>query len=355
MPDKDQRTEKATPRRREREREEGKVAVSKELIGMAVLLFAAGVTALDPFGARLALTNCTRQLLASLDQVPMGQTGIWLRPIFVAAGMLVIPVGLAAMLAAVVVGFSQTQGLVSVKKLKPSFAFFNPLPKLKQTFGSIEALTTLLLSLGKVAVVGVVVTRVFYRELPVLKTLGNLGVTEILHYLGRVVLDVAVQAGALLVLFAIVDYLLIFYRTEEKMKMSKQEVKDEHKETEGDPEVKRRLRTRMREAGRRMMAEVPKAAVVVVNPTHYAVALRYDMGQMAAPVLVAKGKNQIAAKIREIARHHGIPVVRNPPLARQLFADCPLDGEVPPQLYGAIAELLALVYRLRGGMVGATA
>ncbi len=322
---------------------------------MAVLLSAAWVTALDPFGALPALTSATEQLFASVDQVPLGQSNLWLRPIVVAAGAFVLPVAVAAMLAALVAGFSQTKGLFSTKRLKPNFGALNPLPKLKQTFGSVQALTTLLLSLGKVAVVGVIVVRLYDRELPTLETLGKLEVTEILAYLGRLVLDVAVQGGAVLVLFAIVDYLLIVYRNEEQMKMTRQEVKDEHKDQEGDPEVKRKVRMLMREVGKRMMAQVPKAAVVVVNPTHYAVALRYEMGQMAAPMLVAKGKNAVAAKIREIARQHGIPVVRNPPLARQLFAACPLDSEVPPDLYGAIAEVLALVFRLRGGMLGATA
>lgn len=355
MAEKDNRTERATPRKREREREEGRVAISREVVAMAVLLMAATVLVIDPASSRENMLDSARRLLGSLDQIAVGNAGRWVQPLGLAAAALVFPVALAALVGALVAGFSQTGGLFSFKKMKVNFGVLNPLPKLRQMFASQQALTSVLVSLGKVLAVGLVVTRFFMAELPRLQTLGSLAVLEVLSYLGSVTLRVAAQATILLVLFAIIDLVLVHHRYEEGIKMSKQDIKDEYKDMEGDPDVKRRQRSRMREQGRRMMAEVPKAAVVLVNPTHYAVALSYDAAAMGAPRVVAKGRDEVAARIREVAREHRVPVLRNPPLTRKLFKECELGAEVPPAYYGAVAEVLALIYRLRGGLIGASA
>lgn len=352
MSDKESKTEKATAKKRQKFRDDGKIAVSKEVVGMSIFLMASFTLVFDPLHSRQSLISTTRGLFSSLHQIDPSELSKGVSPLIFASLSIVLPIGFVALVSALVSGFGQTKGLFTFKKMKPNLAVLNPFPKLKQMFASKQALTTILMSLGKVSVVALVVINAFYNELPRLQTLGRMQVSEVMTYLTLVTLKVAVQAGALLVLFAIIDFLLIRHRLENDMKMTKQEVKDEHKDVEGNPEIKRQQRMRMREVGKRMMANVPKAAVVVVNPTHYAVALQYEANSMGAPKVVAKGRDNIAAKIREIAREHRVPIIRNPPLTRKLFKACAVDQEIPPQYYGAVAEVLAIVMRLRKGLTG---
>ena len=349
MSDKDQKTEEPSSKRIDQYREEGKVAVGRDLISMAVLWGSALTIVVDPTGARGALIELTRRLLGRIDRFGIDDSALWVRPVASVTVALLLPVGIVAVVAALVSGLSQTKGLIAFKSIRPKFSKINPFPKLKTMFVSKQAAVSIAMSLAKVGVVAVVAYRLLADEMTRFPGLVSVGLGESLSYLLRMTIALGWRIGSLLLIFATIDYLWTRHTLHEDMKMSKQELKDEHKEQEGDPQVRARQRAKMRQVNRRLVAEVSKASVVVVNPTHYSVALRYDIGAVGAPRVVAKGKDNLAARIREIARKHGVPIVHNPPLTRQLFAQCDEDREIPPHLYGAVAEVLAFVFRLRGG------
>ncbi|MCA9665502.1 MAG: EscU/YscU/HrcU family type III secretion system export apparatus switch protein [Myxococcales bacterium] len=348
MQDRDQQTEKATTRQRERFRDDGKVAQSREILAVAVLAATVATAYAMATPAAEAIKGACRALLGRLDQVVAGNQP-WLDPVLRAAAIAVIPIGLAGFAAALIAGFSQTKGLFTLKAMTPDLKKLNPLPRIKQIFFSKETLIGLLKSAGKVIVIVAFTYNTFSNELDKLSSLGQQRAGDVLVALGASILRMTVTIGVFLALFAAIDYLLNRRKLEQDMKMTKQQVKDEYKDTEGNPEIKGKQRARQREIGRnRMMAEVAKADVVLVNPTHYAVALRYDVESMGAPMMVGKGKDALAARIREVAREHRVPVMHNPPLTRALFASAEPGQEVPPNLYHAVAEVLALVYRLPG-------
>jgi flagellar biosynthesis protein FlhB len=249
----------------------------------------------------------------------------------------------AAMLAPLLIGGWN----ISAEALAPKWDRLSPLAGLKRMF-SIQGVLELCKSLARFGVVAVVAVLVLWIQADELLALGR----EPLHFaighaLGIVGWALTALAGSL-VLIAAVDVPLSLWQHHRSLRMTKQEVRDENKETEGNPEVKGYIRSRQQEvARRRMMQDVPKADVVVTNPTHYAVALRYDEHRMRAPVVVAKGQDLVAARIREIAGEHGVPILEAPPLARALHAGCNLGDEIPARLYVTVAQVLAYVYQLR--------
>ena len=349
MADLETRTEQATPRRREKHRDEGKVAMSRDLLSFAVLAGAAIGLVLVLDRASQQLSAATRVVLGDLDGVHRGTSSSHTGTLLSTAAMVLLPVGLLGSLGALGAGFAQTRGLFSAKAMKFDLSRLEPLQRLQQMLASKDAVLALLQASGKVAIIIAVTWQLFVEELGALVTAGHCPVPEILRLLasstGRLGLRVILVLG----LLAAVDYLLVHRRLAQQMKMSKQEVKDEHREHDGDPAVKQRQRARAREILRqRMLAQIPRADVVVVNPTHVAVALRYQAAEMPAPQVVAKGADVLAGRIRELARKHHIPIVHNPPLARALYAEVKVNRVVPGELYAAVAEVLAHVYRLRG-------
>jgi flagellar biosynthetic protein FlhB len=179
-------------------------------------------------------------------------------------------------------------------------------------------------------------------------TLGGLAPGQMVTFVGELIYGIGWKFGTLLVLIGVLDYFYEKWQYEESLKMTKQEVKDEYRQSEGNPEVRGAVKRRQREfARRRMMAAVPKATVVVTNPTHFAVALEWDELKMEAPVVTAKGADLVAKRIREIAQQHGVPIMENPPLARTLYAKVELDQAIPPNLYAGVAQVIAFVYKLK--------
>lgn len=351
MADKESRTEKATPRRRQKYREEGKVATSREVVSLAVLVAGGGALCLVLGRGGAELMHVSQTMLGKLEQLVHGGSTVWIGPVVTAGVLLLLPVALAGTAAALGSGLAQTGGLVTFKSLVPKASFLNPLPKLKEMFFSKQAVISLLQSAGKVMVICAFTFQMFWQELEAMVELGNKPVVAILVHLGSIILRLGLRVVLLLALFAVLDVVLVRRRMDEQMKMSKQELRDEHRNYEGDPEVKRRQKGRQRELSqKRMLGQVAKADVVLVNPTHYAVAVRYDAALMPAPQVTAKGSEEVAARIRDVARSHGVPVVHNPPLARSLYGEVKLGGLVPTRLYGAVAEVLAYVYRLRRGL-----
>ena len=254
---------------------------------------------------------------------------------------------LAVLVIAAIAGNMIQHRLVwSAEQLKPKLSKISPLAGLKRLFSS-QALANFVKGLIKLAVVGTVMTLLLW---PQRKRLNDLVQTDILGSLvftRSLALDVLGAVVAILFILAAADYLFQYRQWLERQKMSIREIKDEYKQTEGDPMIKGKIRQlRQARMRKRMMAEVPKASVVITNPTHYAIALRYERG-MEAPICVAKGIDTLALRIREVAGKHSIPVVENPPLARALHATVEIDQEVPPEHYKAVAEIISYVMKLR--------
>jgi flagellar biosynthesis protein FlhB len=347
--DDSQKTEDPTSRRLDEARKRGQVANSREVnnllmlgvFSMSVLLF--GGTAAG------AIYKATMPFIESPDLVPadfehLVSLGWKLLGVLLVAGA--VPLALA-IIAAIGAGYLQFGLVFSADGIMPKLDKISPLAGLKRMF-SMRSLAEFVRGLLKLAVVGSVA---MFLILPEVAHLNKLIGMEMIQLLGETkALLAKLLIGVVSIVAAIAAIDVIYQRLQHmrEMRMSRQEIKDEFKETEGDPLVKGRLRQlRMERTRRRMMAQVPQSDVVVTNPTHYAVALKYDPNSMAAPKMMAKGVDNVAAKIREIAKEHGIPIVENPPLARGLFAAVDVDEEVTPEFYKAVAEVISYIFKLK--------
>jgi flagellar biosynthetic protein FlhB len=337
------KTEDATPRRIQKAREEGQVAISREVVSFITLGAAliGMVFGLPPLGHELM--RGMRGVLENGHQLQIGLVATEMMRLGLLAAL---PVMVLAMIGAIAGVMLQSRGLVSAKGLKPQFSRINPGSGIKRLVGpdgAIEFLRTLI----KLAVVCAALWWSLGdpREM---RAALSLGPGDLLFLMVRAAMDLVIAALVAFAGIAILDYLVVRFRHLRKLRMSRQELREEVKETEGDPHIKARIKSlRMSRARRRMMAAVPKAAVVVTNPTHYAVALAYDENSAAAPKVVAKGTEAVAARIRAVAEEAGVPLVSNPPLARALFK-LELETEIPAEHYQAVAEIIAYVWRLRG-------
>lgn len=338
------RTEAPSARRLQRARDEGNVAVSRELGAVAVL----GATALllAAAGGPLSETLVLR-LRAVLEQMHRLDAVTGLRMAGVALVLAAAPFALAPLVAGASATLLQTGFLFNLSALMPKFSRLHPrngLQRLASKRTLVEAGKSVV-KLGVVAAAGWQATRHMLPLLPA-STGWDAGLLSAVTgaQVGRILM--AMLAAQLAV--AALDVLYSRWQHTQTLRMSRHDLREEQRESDGDPKVKQRLRQiRMQRSRRRMMAEVPRATVVVTNPTHYAVALAYDRSKAAAPIVVAKGVDEMAARIRELARESGVPIVANPPLARALHL-VKLDGEIPAEHFQAVAELIAYVWRLRG-------
>jgi len=341
-PDAEDRSETATPRRLERAREQGQVALSREAVGFAALTAAclAAWLALPPLGAELL--KAMRGLLARAHEVPMaeGVAGLgWL------ALLLIAPVAGAAALGAVAATLLQTQGLVSARPLVPRPGKLSPMAGLKRLFGA-EAAVEFLRSLLKLALVGAALWTAL-GDPAGLQAALHLPVAGMLQLAAAHAGRLAIAALIAFAAIAALDLLWVRFRHLRQLRMSRQDLREEQKEAEGDPHLRaKRRQIRESRSRSRMMAAVPGAAVVITNPTHYAIALVYAGGD-AAPKVVAKGVDEVAARIRAAAEEAGVPLVSNPPLARALHR-LDLGAEIPAEHYQAVAEIIAFVWRRAG-------
>lgn len=349
-----EKTEQATPRRLEQAREEGQVPQSRELSTFLVMM--AGVAGLWVMGqwvagriVALVKGGLTFEPELARDTALMVSN---LRDVLSDAVLTVAPV-FAVLLAAAVAAPILMGGMVfSPKALQFKFERMDPLKGLGKMF-SVHGAAELVKALLKAVLVGGVGAWAIWREKDQLLALMSQPLMSSLNDFAQIVMFSSLLVVSSLALLALLDVPFQLWQYHDKLKMTKEQVRQEHKETEGDPQLKARIRQAQREmARRRMMAEVPKADVVVTNPTHYAVALRYDAAKMGAPVVVAKGSDHLAQKIREIAAENNVPMLEAPPLARALFAHCDIDQAVPATLYTAVAEVMAYVYQLNQWLAG---
>lgn len=261
--------------------------------------------------------------------------------------MILAPFFIIGFMVAVLGNILQIKWKVTAKPLKPKFSKINPLSGFKRIFSK-DSLFELLKSIVKIVVIVYVAYTSIKDHQNDLFLLYDIPLIQVILLVGTIVIDTGLKISIVYLVVGIVDLVYQRHKFKEDMKMTKQEVKDEYKNTEGNPEIKGRQRSKMREASqRRMMQNLPSADVVITNPTHYAVAIKYDANQNSAPVVVAKGEDFLAKRIKDAARENHIEIVENKPLARMLYANVDVGQEIPPELYQAVAEVLAFVYSLR--------
>jgi len=349
-----ERTEKATPRRRQKAREEGKVAKSMDLnSAIVVCLGIATLYLIGPYLSRqlqqlMSYTMSNALLIATADPTFMKVFGDNMLSFFVLLGpVFAVMVAIGAGVNIAQVGFR-----ITPKAIQPKLDKLDVFKGLKRLF-SLRSLVSLVRDTLKLLVIGLVAYLAIAAEFEGFFALPDMSTIQLATTMAKMALIIALKIGAAIFLIAILDYAYQRYEFDKSIRMSKQEIKDEFKDTEGSPQNKARVRQIQREMSRRrMMTDVPTADVVLTNPTELAVALKYEPENMSAPFVVAKGERLIAQKIKEIAIEHDIPVIEDKPLARALFRMCDVGQAVPHNLYRAVAEVLAYVYRLRGKVVG---
>jgi flagellar biosynthesis protein FlhB len=345
---KDDKTEEPTLRRLEQAVERGDVAKSQELNSLFVLaggalcvMLAGGVLSRDLAIAMRGFFEHAHQIQLHGD----GLTAVFKHALMAALWALALPLFML-MLAGVGANMMQHKFVFSTEQLMPQFSRINPLSGFARIFGT-TALANFIKGLIKISLVGTVIWVVMRSEHDRLDAITRMDPSRMLPLAQMLVVKLF---GAVLAIYAFValgDYIYQRYTWYQRQRMTREELKQEFKDTDGNPEIKQKLKQiRNQRARRRMMAAVPKASVIITNPTHYAIALKYEKG-MAAPVCVAKGVDLMALKIREVAGEHRVPIVENPPLARALHKVVEIDDEVPEEHYRAVAEVIGMVLRLR--------
>lgn len=347
-----EKTEDATSKKLTDARKEGKVAKSTEII-MAITLL--GLFLLLKFyslylGEQFAGVFNHIYSFISMEAHDGNADNVLIaviRDILLRILLLTAPFFLTAYCLALFGNIAQVGWKVATKPLEPNFSKFNPISGFKRIFSK-DKLVELLKAVLKIAAVSYMVYSVLKNHISDIMVLYSLGLLQAVGLVGKIVIDIGIRISILFIAIGLFDIYYQRRKFKEDMKMTKQEVKDEYKNTEGDPQIKGKIRGKMREASqRRMMQELPKADVVITNPTHLAVAIKYDRDTAQAPVVIAKGADYIAEKIKTIAKENKIEIVENKPLARMLYYNVELGDEIPTELYQMVAEVLAYVYKLQ--------
>lgn len=341
------KTEPATAKRRKDERKKGNVFSSREIgILAGLLLVVYVIRAMGGVTIETILQSFVRFWEYAANLTSIGFYDI--RAIYIQSfGMFllacIVPL-LTAILVAFLVTMAQTRGLVSFESIKPKFSKMNPINGIKKIF-SLKGIMELLKSILKIVILSYVCYIQYIERFQDLPRLMDMDFTVVLSYTGEFIMSIVNSVAVIFAALCVMDFMYQRWQFEKDMRMSKQEIKEEYKQSEGDPKVKGKIKQKQQEMSMaRMMQAVPNADVVVRNPTHYAVALVYDTERGRAPVVLAKGIDLIALKIIKKAEEHDVVLVENPPLARSLFDNVPIEGEIPEEFYGAVAEVLAYVY-----------
>jgi len=349
-----EKTERATPRKRLKAREEGQVARSTELPAVFVLLAAVLFLRLTGrlFGAQLL---ALMQMIFTFSTIPQFSPSFCIGLLHQVAGRflaMVTPVLGILLLTGLAVNFFQVGFHLSGKAVMPKFSRFNVFKGIKRLF-SLKSFVEMVKSIFKLAIVGYISYRVIKGESAHFLELCHLDAAEIMVYILKGAFKIFIWVTLAMVVLAFFDFIFQRWQFEKDLRMTKQEVKEEHKQTEGDPQVKARIKSiQFQTARRRMMQQIPEADVVVTNPTHLALAIGYAPESMGAPQVVAKGAGRVAERIKAVALDHGIAVVENRELAQNLYKLVSIGEQIPVQLYQAVAELLAYVYKLKGKTAG---
>ncbi len=345
------RTEEATPKRKQEARQKGQVSKSTELNSVVVLL--AVFLFINALGkwmySELAvyLKNCLGPGAAlGRDLSETGAQQLFLQHLLFFLKMF-LPLGFAGMVIGILVNFLQVGPMFTLEALKPKFSRINPISGFQRLF-SMQGLVELAKSSIKLIIISYFAYSTIRDHLFALLDVIGQSPLDTAVLIWTIIYQVALKICIFLFILAVFDYMYQRWEFNKSLRMTKKEVKDEYKQTEGNPLIKNKIRQRQRQiAARRMMADVPKADVIITNPTHLAVAIRYNAAEMSAPTVVAKGEGYIAEKIKEIAKAHDITIVENKPLARTIYKSVEIGAAIPANLYKAVAEVLAFVYRLK--------
>ncbi len=347
-----EKTEKATPKKRRDARKKGQVFQSREISSALVLLIIFIVLRMTGSHIFGQVAQFTVKVFTEYPDI----REMYMRDIIVRIftdGVIVFfsavgPVLLVALLAGLVINYAQVGFLFTLEPLKPQLSRINPISGFKRMF-SMRGLVEMIKAVLKVTVICYVTYMYLNGKLHTILSLMDMDVIQIASFIGLTCLDVAIRICVILIILGVFDFGYQWWEYEKNMKMTKQEVKEEYKQIEGNPEIKSKIRQKQRQMSmRRMMQEIPKADVIITNPTHFACALKYDAQEAAAPVLLAKGQDYIAIRIKEIAREAKVEIVENKPLARAIYNTVEIGQAIPQELYQAVAEVLAFVYSLNG-------
>lgn len=350
-----EKTEPATAKKLREAREEGKVAMSKELTAafdlivlflvLKIFVTMVGEGFVDVFN--FVYSIIPDFLMMNATEVSGQAVSSFFLQIVVQMISIAWPFFLFGFAITLVISIFQVGWKVTGKPLQPKLDRFNPVNGFKRIISK-DSVFELVKSIVKIGVIIYIAYITIKDEANDIFILYDIPLIQAVALCGEVIIDTGFKISLVYLVIGIVDYAYQKFRFNEDMKMTKQEVKDEYKNTEGNPEIKGRQRQRMRDASRRrMMQDVPKADVVITNPTHLAVAIKYEPEVNRAPIVLAKGEDYLAQKIREVAKENQIEIVENKPLARMLYANVDVGGEIPPELYQAVAEILAMVYNMR--------
>ncbi len=351
--DSQDRTERASSRRREKAREEGQVAKSMDLNAAAVL--GLGFLAIYMMGPYMAhnIMELMRHTMTHAPQIVFSDPTFL--KIFVDSlvkfFLLLGPLFGILLVVAFAVNIAQVGFKITPKALEPKFDKLDLIKGAKKIV-SMKSLVQLIKDTLKLTVIGIAAYKTIESDFDTFFLLPDMSIFQFASVMGKLTLGLALKMSGVIFVIAALDYAYQKFEFEKSIRMSKQDLKDEHKDTEGSPQLKARIRQVQRDTARsRMMDSVPMADVVVTNPTHIAVALKYDTEKSEAPFVLAKGERKIAQKIKLIAKEHGVPVIEDKPLARALFKICDIGDIVPQNLFKAVAEILAHVYKLKGKKV----
>lgn len=342
-----EKTERATPRRREEARKKGQVAKSNEIVTVVVLTLTLMI--LQFWFPKMAeefkrlfihIMEFSRNEITAKDSFQL------IIDTLISLGKMVGPVFLAAITGGYIANVMQIGFMLTSEPLKMDIGRLNPIKGMQRIFSK-RAIAEMIKSVLKTCLVGYIAFSYFWKELPGVTVLMDYSILPATAVIGRIAFGASWRVILVLFILAIADYTYQVYEYEESLKMSKQEVKEEYKNIEGDPQIKAKIREKQRQmAARRMMQEVPKSTVIITNPTHIAVAIKYEEG-LDAPLLVAKGQDFLAERIKEIAREHNVVIVENKPLARLIYKKVEIGTYIPVDLYQAVAEVIAYVYKIK--------
>ena len=351
-----EKTEPATHKKLQDARKEGQVAKSKEIangFGLLALFLVLKLWVGNMGNSFLEVFDDVYNRLPQVAKLlggtaPEREMMILMRHAVIQLIIIILPIFIVGFVVALVSDLAQVKWQPTAKPLMPKLSKLNPISGFKKIFSG-NAIVELIKSLAKIFLIVYISYSYLKEQADNLFLLYDLQVMPAVQLIGQVVTDLGIRISAVYMVIAFADYFYQKWKFSEDMKMTKQEVKEEYKNMEGDPQIKGKIRQKMREVSqRRMMQSLPKADVVITNPTHYAVAIQYDPTQSDAPLVIAKGQDFLAQKIKEIAKEHKVEIVENKPLARMLYANVEVGEAIPPELYQAVAEVLAFVYHLQG-------
>lgn len=347
-----EKTEEPSSKKKEDARKEGQVAKSVEIstaflfIGM---FYALKIFAKYMYNKLIDVMNYSFNMFSMIKEGILESYYIQKLIVYVFEQILIIiaPMFIVSMTVGIVTNLVQVGWKPTSKPLMPKFSKLNPLSGFKRLF-SMKSMFELLKSIVKLTIIGVIIYNIIKKEVDHIQELLNMEILQAAIYIGNLIIDIGLSVGLYFIFIAAVDFAYQKYHLHKDLKMTKQEVKEEYKNSEGNPEIKGKIKQKMRESSmRRMMKDVPQADVIITNPTHYAVALKYDKQKAQAPIVIAKGEDHLAKKIKKVAKENGVEIVENKYLARTLYATVDIGKEIPPELYQAVAEVLAFVYNLK--------